>query len=124
MKTSFAKKGLYVGTGAGLVIFVLFGLLPGSLLGGVAGLNIAGWLFGQPVESALLSRIIVFLFMLIGTLVSGVVIVTGVSVIGWVTGSVIDSRTHEKVVRTDDKFAAAHKRESQQKAKAEIRVMG
>src|SRR3990172_7535311 len=75
MKTSFAKKGLYVGTGAGLVIFVLFGLLPGSLLGGVAGLNIAGWLFGQPVESALLSRIIVFLFMLIGTLVSGVVIV-------------------------------------------------
>src|SRR3990172_7122025 len=106
MKTSFAKKGLYVGTGAGLVIFVLFGLLPGSLLGGVAGLNIAGWLFGQPVESALLSRIIVFLFMLIGTLVSGVVIVTGVSVIG----SVIDSRTHEKVVRTDDKFAAAHKR--------------
>ena len=110
MKTSFAKKGLYVGTGAGLVIFVLLGLLPGSLLGGVAGLNIAGWLFGQPVESALLSRIIVFLFMLIGTLVSGVVIVTGVSVIGWVTGSVIDSRTHEKVVRTDDKFAAAHKR--------------
>src|SRR3990170_293321 len=110
MKTSFAKKGLYVGTGAGLILFVLFGLLPGSLLGGAAGINIAGWLFGQPVESALLSRIIVFLFMLIGTLVSGVVIVTGVSVIGWVTGSVIDSRTHEKVVRTDDKFAAAHKR--------------
>jgi len=109
MKTSFAKKGLYVGTGAGLVIFVLFGLLPGSLLGGVAGLNIAGWLFGQPVESALLSRIIVFLFMLIGTLVSGVVIVTGVSVIGWATGWMIDARTHEKVAKTDT-FAAAHKR--------------
>src|SRR3989304_5292449 len=102
MKTSFAKKGLYVGTGAGLVIFVLFGLLPGSLLGGVAGLNIAGWLFGQPVESALLSRIIVFLFMLIGTLVSGVVIVTGVSVIGWATGWVIDAREHEKNAQNEN----------------------
>ena len=110
MKTSFAKKGLYVGTGAGLILFVLFGLLPGSLLGGAAGINIAGWLFGQPVESALLSRIIVFLFMLIGTLISGVVIVTGVSVLGWITGWVMDSRTHEKVTKIDDTVAAAHKR--------------
>jgi hypothetical protein len=110
MKTSFAKKGLYVGTGAGLIIFVLFGLLPGSLLGGVAGINIAGWLFGLPLEAGLVSRVIVFMFMLIGTLISGVVIVTGVSVIGWVAGWVIDSRTHEKVAKTDDTFAAAHKR--------------
>ncbi len=109
MKTTFAKKGLYVGTGAGLILFVLFGLLPGSLLGGAAGINIAGWLFGQPVESALLSRIIVFVFMLIGTLVSGVAIVTGASVLGWMAGWVIDSRTHEKVARTKDTFAAAHK---------------
>jgi hypothetical protein len=110
MKTSFAKKGLYVGTGAGLIIFVLFGLLPGSLLGGVAGINIAGWLFGLPLEAGLVSRVIVFMFMLIGTLISGVVIVTGVSVIGWAAGWVIDSRTHEKVAKTDDTFVAAHKR--------------
>ncbi len=110
MKTSLAKKGVYIGTGAGLVIFVLFGLLPGSLLGGAVGLNIAGWLFGQPVESALLSRIVVFVSMLIGTLVSGIVIVTGASTIGWLIGWVIDSRTHEKVVNKGDTLAAAHKR--------------
>ena len=33
MKTNeTAKKGLYVGVGVGLVLFVLAGLLPGSLL--------------------------------------------------------------------------------------------
>jgi len=32
MKTTIAKKGAYIGAGAGLVLFAIFGLLPGSLL--------------------------------------------------------------------------------------------
>ena len=52
MKTEkdIAKKGLYVGAGAGLVLFAIIGLLPGSFIGGVVGLNIAGSIFGYPVR--------------------------------------------------------------------------
>ncbi|MBS1125621.1 MAG: hypothetical protein H6Q98_559 [Nitrospirae bacterium] len=49
MKNSIAKKGAYIGAGAGLVLFAIFGLLPGSLLGGAMGINIAGWMFGLPL---------------------------------------------------------------------------
>ena len=60
MKTrEMAKKGLYIGAGAGLVLFAIIGLLPGSFIGGVIGLNIAGSIFGTPVSSAVLPRIIV-----------------------------------------------------------------
>ena len=37
MKTTIARKTAYLGAGAGLVLFALFGLLPGSLLGGAMG---------------------------------------------------------------------------------------
>ena len=32
MKTTIARKTAYIGAGAGLVLFALFGLMPGSLL--------------------------------------------------------------------------------------------
>ena len=34
MKTTLSKKAAYIGAGAGIMLFALFGLLPGSLLGG------------------------------------------------------------------------------------------
>ena len=53
MKTKeMAMRGLYLGTGAGLILFVLIGLLPGSLVGGVIGLKIAGSIFGTPAGGA------------------------------------------------------------------------
>jgi hypothetical protein len=70
MKTTrdMAKKGLYVGTGAGLVLFALAGLLPGSLIGGVIGLKIIGAIFGGPLTSAILPRIILALSMVTGVI--------------------------------------------------------
>ena len=50
MKNTIARKTAYIGAGAGLVLFALFGLLPGSLLGGAMGINIAGWIFGLPLD--------------------------------------------------------------------------
>ncbi len=95
MKTTIARKTAYIGAGAGLVLFALFGLLPGSLLGGAAGINIAGWLFGLPLNPGLLPRIIVLAFMLIGVLVSGVVIVTAATTVGWLVGKVLEPRAEE-----------------------------
>ena len=91
MKTMIARKTAYMGAGAGQVLFALFGLMPGSLLGGAMGINIAGWLFGLPLKSGLISRIIVLASMLIGVLVSGIAIVTATSAVGWLVGKVLES---------------------------------
>jgi len=89
MKTTLSRKTAYLGAGAGLVLFALFGLMPGSLLGGAMGINIAGWLFGLPLQPGLISRIIVLASMLIGVLVAGIVIVTASSTVGWLVGRVL-----------------------------------
>jgi hypothetical protein len=93
MKTSITRKTTYIGAGAGLVLFALFGLLPGSLLGGAMGINIAGWLFGLPLQPGLVSRAIVLASMLVGVLVAGIVIVTASSTVGWLVGKALEPRT-------------------------------
>jgi small-conductance mechanosensitive channel len=105
MKNSIAKKGAYIGAGAGLVLFALFGLLPGSLLGGAAGINVAGWLFGLPLEPGLISRAIVLVSMLVGVLVAGIVIVTATTTVGWLAGRLMEG----SATRDERKEAAAHK---------------
>jgi len=101
MKNTMARKGAYIGAGAGLVLFAIFGLLPGSLLGGAAGINVAGWLFGLPLEPGLISRAIVLVSMLVGVLVAGIVIVTATSTVGWLAGRMIDS----SVRKTEEQHA-------------------
>jgi preprotein translocase subunit Sec61beta len=92
MKTKeMAKKGLYVGAGAGLVLFAIAGLLHGSFIGGMIGLNLAGSIFGTPLESAILPRMIVGVSMMLGIMVAGLVFVVGGSLIGWLVGYVIDA---------------------------------
>jgi small-conductance mechanosensitive channel len=94
MKNSLSRKTAYIGAGAGLVLFAIFGLLPGSLLGGAAGIKIAGVLFTLPLEPGLLSRAIVLASMLMGVVVSGITIVTATSTAGWLLGRVLDSAHH------------------------------
>ncbi len=94
MKSSKAKQGAYAGAGAGLVLFGLFGLLPGSLVGGAMGISAAGMLFGLPLEPGLLSRMVVLGSMLLGIMVSGIVIVTASSSVGWLVGQAIRMTVH------------------------------
>jgi hypothetical protein len=96
MKTTISRKTAYIGAGAGLVLFAIFGLMPGSLLGGTMGINIAGWLFGLPLQPGLLARVIVLASMLIGVLVTGIVIVTATSTVGWLVGKVLEPSTPAK----------------------------
>ena len=83
MKTTIARKTAYIGAGAGMVLFALFGLLPGGILGCAMGLNLAGWLFGLPLEPGIISRAIVLVAMLVGILVAGIVMVTAGTTLGW-----------------------------------------
>lgn len=96
MKNTLAKKGAYIGAGGGLVLFAIFGLLPGSLLGGAAGINIAGWLFGLPLEPGLIPRAIVLISMLVGVLLAGIAIVTVASTVGWLVGQLAESVMHKE----------------------------
>ena len=96
MKNSFSRKATFIGAGAGLVLFVMFGLLPGSLLGGAAGLKFAGLFFGLPLEPGIISRAIVFASMLVGVMVSGIIIVTATSTTAWIVSRVINVSAQDK----------------------------
>lgn len=85
-----AKKAGYIGAGAGLTLFAIIGLLPGSFFGGSVGLSIAGGLFGSPVSPGLMSRVIVAAAMLLGVLITGIVFVVGGTVIGWTMGNMVE----------------------------------
>jgi hypothetical protein len=93
---TYTKRMAYMGAGCGLVLFAIFGLLPGSFLGGVMGLNIAGTLLGTPVTSGILARMIVAGSMLIGVMVSGIIFITASATAGWLIGTVLDTVTAEK----------------------------
>jgi membrane protein DedA with SNARE-associated domain len=92
-----ANKGLYVGTGIGLILFVLVGLLSGSLVGGLIGLKVAGFIFGAPLEGALLARVIVAVSMIAGVFTSALVFIGGTSFLGWAAGYVFDAMRKSSV---------------------------
>jgi len=96
MKNSFSKKAALIGAGAGLVLFGMFGLLPGSLLGGAAGLKFAGLFFGLPLEPGIISRAIVLASMLMGVMVSGIIVITAASTTAWLISKVISVSTEDK----------------------------
>jgi len=95
MKTSLSRKTTYIGAGAGMVLFAIFGFLPGSLIGGAAGLKFAGMLLNFPLEAGIITRMIVLASMLIGVVVSGIAIVTAAVSMGWLIGRVLDSTVHQ-----------------------------
>lgn len=95
-KGDYTRKLAYMGAGCGVVLFALFGLLPGSFLGGVMGINIAGTILGAPVTSGVLSRLIVAVSMVIGVMVSGIMFITASATAGWLIGTVVDSARADK----------------------------
>lgn len=90
MKRTLANRLSYVGAGIGLALFAMVGLLPGSFIGGVVGLNLSAWVLGTPVEPTILARVIIGLSMLLGVLVTGVAFVVAGAVAGWIVGKVVD----------------------------------
>ncbi len=108
MKTTLARKTAYIGAGAGLVLFGIFGLLPGSLLGGAAGIKFAGMLFGLPLEPGIISRSLVLASMLLGVLVSGIGIVTATSTAGWLIGSVISASAGVPLREAGERVSIRH----------------
>lgn len=99
---TYTKKLAYMGAGCGVVLFAVFGLLPGSFLGGVMGLNIAGMFFGTPVDGGMAPRMLVAASMVVGVMVSGMMFIMASTTVGWLIGTVVDAIKAEK-----NEFAAA-----------------
>jgi len=99
--TNYTKKLAYMGAGCGVVLFAVFGLLPGSFLGGVMGLNLAGIMFGTPVGAGLLPRMIVAASMVVGVMVSGTMFIMASTTLGWLIGTIVDAvKTGNKELAT------------------------
>ena len=90
MKNNISRTGAYIGAGIGLTIFALAGLLYGSFLGGVVGLQLSGQLFGTGLEFGVLPRIILALGIMVGVLLAAVVCVAGSALIGYFMGLVVE----------------------------------
>ncbi len=102
MKTkSLAHKGLYIGAGAGLLLFAFFGLLPSVFIGGVLGLKLAVQIFGAPLGVAILPRMIVGASMVLGILVASLVFIVGTGLVGWLFGHLVDAVRATKATQID-----------------------
>ncbi len=90
MKKKTSKTFAYIGAGIGLTIFALFGLLYGSFIGGIIGLQINGQLFGAAAELDILPRIVASFGVMFGVFLAAVVCVVGSSIMCYLVGAVID----------------------------------
>lgn len=90
MKRKTSKTFAYVGAGVGLTLFALFGLMYGSFIGGIIGLQLNGQLFVAAAEFGVLQRIVVSLGVMFGVLLAAIACVAGSSMICYLIGCVID----------------------------------
>ena len=98
MRTTLSRKTAYIGTGSGLVLFAIFGLLPSSLLGGAAGIKLAGLFLGLPLDPGIVSRAIVLASMLAGVVFVGIMILAAMSTLGWLVGRLLEGSTQTKTL--------------------------
>lgn len=92
-KRNLTNDLTFVGGGAGLALYAVFGLMNASFIGGVLGLNLAGMIFGYPVESSIMARALVALGMLGGVMACGLFFIAAGSVAGWIAGKVLSLLT-------------------------------
>lgn len=90
MERKKSKTFAYVGAGIGLTLFALFGLMYGSFLGGIIGLQINGQLFESAADFGMLQKIVVILGVMFGVLLAAIAFVAGSSLVCYLLGCVVD----------------------------------
>lgn len=83
--------GTRIGTVAGIILFAIFGLVPGAYVGSFAALAALAALTGGPVEPTLIMRMLIVVGALIGVGVSSVVGIVGGALAGTGLGYVADA---------------------------------
>ncbi len=78
-----SRKGIYIGTGAGLILFVLLGFFPSAMMGGYVGLKLAELIMG-PGSMGVVARVFTALSMIGAVLVTAVAFVLGGAIAGYI----------------------------------------
>ncbi len=95
-ETGFLKRITYMLAGCGTVLFLIFGLFPGSYPGRSIGLDVAGILLGHHVTSGIFSRWIVAASMAMGVMASGIMFITVAVTAGWLISTALYALTAKR----------------------------
>lgn len=76
------KRGIYIGTGAGLLLFVLLGFFPSAMIGGFLGMKLAELILG-PASMGILARILSALSMIGAVVFTGIIFIFGGAYVGY-----------------------------------------
>ncbi len=88
-----SKKGIYLGTAVGLILFVLLGFFPSAMMGGYVGLKLAELIVG-PGSMGVIARVFTAVSMIGAVLVTAVVFILG----GAIAGYTLSKKVTPKVV--------------------------
>jgi hypothetical protein len=90
-KKDMMAAGTRIGAVAGIILFVVFGLVPGAYLGSYAALAVLAGVTGGPVEPTLIMRVLIVVGALLGVGVSAVVGIVGGALAGTGLGYAADA---------------------------------
>ncbi|MFN4131859.1 MAG: hypothetical protein ACK4GE_02140 [Caldimicrobium sp.] len=89
-----SKKGVYLGTGAGLILFVLLGFFPSAMIGGYVGLKLAELIVG-PGSLGVIARILTAVSMIGSVLVTAVAFILGGALAGYTLSQKVKTKEAE-----------------------------
>ncbi len=87
-----ARKISYLGGWIGVILSLLFAVLPGIFVGGWIGLKASAIIFGSPLDSTMPVKIIMVAFMLWGLLTASIIFIVGSSLIGYLIGLIVQGK--------------------------------
>ncbi|MGC9109762.1 MAG: hypothetical protein ACP5HI_05895 [Caldimicrobium sp.] len=90
------KKGIYLGTGAGLILFVLLGFFSSAMMGGYVGLKLAELMVG-PGRMGVIARVHTAISMIGAVIVTAVAFILGDALAGYVISQRLVTRVEAKV---------------------------
>jgi len=112
VRHEIGKKCALLGSGAGLILYAIFGLLHGAVYGGTAGLLLVNWAFGpgavEAMSGEMITRVIIGGSMLVGILVALVMFLTLAGTAGYVVGYAIGMMIKEEAPATQGEKASHH----------------
>ncbi len=89
-----AKKGIYIGTAIGLILFVLLGFFPSAMMGGYVGLKLAELIAG-PGTMGVVARVMTAVSMIGAVLVTAVAFILGGALAGYVITQKVAAKAEE-----------------------------
>lgn len=87
--SAYTEKGLT--GGAGIALFVIFGILPGIYMGGITGLKMADILFGASANLDLFRGLLTTSGMMVGITAGATVYAMAGSILRWLINALLSS---------------------------------